>query len=99
MDFKLLHQLLAHSERSGAHPKHEASAGQLRSSDVLAVTLEARAESELFGIVNFLHSQPTTQVEDAYLKSEAGNSHATMLLKEEDSDVFKRWVLPKLETM
>lgn len=94
MDFKLLHQLLAHSERSGAHPKHEASAGQLRSSDVLAVTLEARAESELFSIVNFLHSQ-----EDAYLKSEAGNSHATMLLKEEDSDVFKRWVLPKLETM
>jgi len=27
------------------------------------------------------------------------DSEATMVLPEEDAEVFKRWVLPKLETM
>jgi len=36
---------------------------------------------------------------DADFRREHGNSQATMLLQEEDSEAFKRWVLPKLETM
>lgn len=73
----------------------------IRSSDVAAVALKVRAALKLYEVQHgeLPQPQPTTRAKDEFLESEGGHSHATMLLPEEDSEVFKRWVLPKLETM
>jgi hypothetical protein len=79
---------------------HQLSGECGTSSDVLADTLKARVPTlELSSAVNFPLPRPTTEAEVVCCGSNGGDSHATMLLPEEDSETFKRWVLPRLETM